>query len=48
MQNTMIDNAPQALADRRSADIADLVTGQMQSLQSGIVPVQAHTLHEVG
>ena len=46
--NTMIDDAPQALADRRSADIADLVAVQIQCLQGGIVPVRAHTLHDVG
>ncbi len=47
-QNTMIDDVPQALADRRSADIADLVVPQIQCLQGGIVPVRAHTLHAVG
>ena len=45
----MIVRAPQALADRSSTNIADLVANQIQCLQDGIVPVQvSHTLHTVG
>ena len=49
MQSTIIVNAPQALADRRSTNIADLVVLQLQCLQGGIVPVRvSYTLHTVG
>ena len=44
----IIDDAPQALADRRSTNIADLVAIQLQCLQGGIVPVRILTLHTVG
>ena len=47
MTNAMILHAPQALADRRSTNIADLVVIQFQCLQGGIVPVRVHTLHTV-
>ena len=48
MSSTIIVDAPQALADRRSTDIADLVAIQPQCLQGGVVPVRVHTLHTVG
>jgi hypothetical protein len=41
----MIVDAQQALADRRSTNIADLVLFQIQCLQGGIVPVRVHTPH---
>ena len=44
MSSEMIVRAPQALADRRSAIIADLVAIQIQFSQGGIVPVRVHTL----
>ena len=48
MSSTIIVDAPQALADRRSTNIADPVAIQPQCLQGGIVPVRVHTLHTVG
>ena len=39
----MIVRAPQALADRRSAHVADPVIIQPQSFQGDIVPVRVHT-----
>ena len=47
MSSDMIVRAPQALADRRSTHIADLVVIQRHCLQGGIVPVRVHTLHTV-
>ena len=49
MSMTIIVDAPQALADRSSTNIADLVLLQLQCLQGDIVPVWvSHTLHTVG
>ena len=47
MSSEMIVRAPQALADRHSTNIADLVFAQTQCLQGGIVPVRVHTLRAV-
>ena len=41
-------DAPQTFTDRRSTNIADLVTLQQQCVQGGIVPVRVHTRHTVG
>ncbi len=47
MPSKMIVDAPQALADRRSTNITDLVELQPQCLQGGILPVRVHILHTV-